>query len=634
MKLKNSLPALAAALLALASCSKENLEHPALPTGGISFSLRGAGFDNAPRMLEPGGASGYDHVEIAVAGSDGQIVDNIKAGYDRASSTLYLEGLREGDYRLLVLGIRGDSSVDGATINDIADISDVWLRFPDDARPLSAEYFYSSTAFSVVKTSTPEGDQMVPDIQEEIVQKRIVSRMDFDFMIYNPYVESAVLSRKVVLESPVFYTRLTGDGRFAGESTGENILLDISESGSWLFMPGADGLPADGTAELRTRDFRGAEIVRSYSFGGIELLPNRISPVDIEAVHPDDRSGMLFVSEAHYEKGNHGRILQDDEHHSVYADKSQRSFNTSAPLQVWADADGRLHVRFYSPRELSRVLVKAKIPGAGDEYLELAYFDRIPAFADFSEIMPMAEKSVFLRSETGKTVELPRAGAETFTGMTFKIESDDPYKAKLDAIKHGWNIYFSLYGGDPEREDGGPSGNWMGIRPVHCREAVALFLNFTYMIDMPEHEQILRDNEEKLYGNGGVDDKVTAETVLAQMRQARTVQVGLVYTGNNVYGLGGGIVFGAYQAGWLRHYTSTYACEVMFHELGHVMGYNHSSSFTYGPWAQELMNNFYVNHLSEMPVDSPAYLNSLQNPNLYPGEPKAAMENAREMHIL
>ena len=28
----------------------------------------------------------------------------------------------------------------------------------------------------------------------------------------------------------------------------------------------------------------------------------------------------------------------------------------------------------------------------------------------------------------------------------------------------------------------------------------------------------------------------------------------------------------------------------MFHELGHVMGYSHSSSFTYGPWAQELMN--------------------------------------------
>lgn len=625
---------MAAVLLALTSCSKDNLDHPALPTRGISFSLKGSAFENCSRAHEAADDSGYDRVEIAVAGSDGKIVDNIKSGYDRVSSTLHIEGLREGEYRLLVLGIKGDSGSDGVRINDMSDISDVWLDFGDSTFPLAAEYFYSSTAFSVEKTSTPEGDQMVPDIQEEIVQKRIVSRMDFDFMISNPYVESAVLSRKVVLESPVFHTQLTGDGEFAGESAGDDILLDISESGSWLFMPASGGSTVHGSAELRTRDVRGGEFVRAYSFSGITLAPNRISPVEIEAVHPDDRSGMLFVSETHYEKGNHGLILQDDEHHSVYADKSQRSFNTSAPLQVWADADGLLHVRFYSPRELSRVLVKAKIPGAGDEYLELAYFDRIPAFADFSEIMPLAGRSVFLRSESGKIVELPKAGAETFAGMTFKTESDDPYKAKLDAIKHGWNIHFSLYGGDPEREDGGPSGNWMGIRPVHCREAVALFLNFTYMIDMPEHEQILRDNQDKLYGNGGVNDKVSVETVLAQMRQARTVQVGLVYTGHNVYGLGGGIVFGAYQAGWLRHYTSTYACEVMFHELGHVMGYTHASAFTYGPWAQELMNNFYVNHLSEMPVDSPTYLNSLQNPNLYPGEPKAAMENAREMHIL
>ena len=49
------------------------------------------------------------------------------------------------------------------------------------------------------------------------------------------------------------------------------------------------------------------------------------------------------------------------------------------------------------------------------------------------------------------------------------------------------------------------------------------------MIDMPEHEEILRANENILYGNGGVNDKVTAEQVLAQMRQSRSLVVGLVY---------------------------------------------------------------------------------------------------------
>ena len=78
--------------------------------------------------------------------------------------------------------------------------------------------------------------------------------------------------------------------------------------------------------------------------------------------------------------------------------------------------------------------------------------------------------------------------------------------------------------------------------------------------------------------------------------------------------LGGGSAYGAYQGAYLTHYTNTYSCEIMFHELGHVMGYGHSSSFTYGPWAQSLMNNFYVNNLNKLPVDSPSYLDSKNNP--------------------
>ena len=137
------------------------------------------------------------------------------------------------------------------------------------------------------------------------------------------------------------------------------------------------------------------------------------------------------------------------------------------------------------------------------------------------------------------------------------------------------------------------------------------------MIDMPEHREILKANEDILYGNGGREDKVTAETVLKQMQQPRSLIVGLVYSGNGVLGLGGGNVFGAYQQAYLQHYFNTYSCEIMFHELGHVMGYSHSSSFTYGPWAQELMNHFYVNNLDKFPVESSSYLDSKNNPNLY-----------------
>ena len=132
---------------------------------------------------------------------------------------------------------------------------------------------------------------------------------------------------------------------------------------------------------------------------------------------------------------------------------------------------------------------------------------------------------------------------------------------------------------------------------------------------MEEHEQILHENAHILYDDNKLPVKV--EQVLAQMRQERTLQVGLVYPGHGVIGLGSPAVFGAYQDGWFNHYSNTYACNVMFHELGHVMGYGHDSSFTYGPWAEELMNNFYVQNISRMPIDSPDYLQSKLNPNKY-----------------
>lgn len=155
----------------------------------------------------------------------------------------------------------------------------------------------------------------------------------------------------------------------------------------------------------------------------------------------------------------------------------------------------------------------------------------------------------------------------------------------------------------------------MGIRPVHCREVVAVLLNFTYMIDMPEHEQILKENIDILYDDN--KQPVTPEKVLAQMRIERSLVVGLVYSKHGVVGLGGGNVWGVYQQAYVQHYTNPYSCELMFHELGHVMGYGHASSFTYGPWAQSLMNNFYVSNLEKFPIDSPKYLNTATNPNLY-----------------
>ena len=609
-------------VLFLSACQQEEwFTSEELKDNQVVFKLQCAEFEDENGLNRNGLERNvpYDRVEFCVADKQGYAVTSIKGVYDAASSELRFEGLQKGEYTLSIIGIKGDAQADGVTINPVAHISEPWLVFPSSlSKPLEADYFYSQTPFSVSKEWGKDGYETVVSAPSRIVQKHIVGRVDFSFDFNNRYIRTAVIGKKVQIGKVRFYTTFSAEGSFSGES--KEIFLDtlgIETSSRSFHFPPTAGSSLQGEIDVFTRNYRGNEVKCTYVFDTGEIIPNRIHAVVTHVVHPDDDAGIMFITRNAYGEGNHARILQDGEPKEIYTDASQRGFNTAQPLQVSATDDGRLHVRFYSPRPLSGVLVKARIPSVGNEYVDLAYFDSIPSFADFYETMPLMEKDGMYHTESGRWIQIPKQDVTSGANLTFKIESDDAYWKKLQAIKHGWNISFELYGGNPDAADGGPVGNWMGIRPVHCREVVALFLNFTYMIDMQEHEEILRANEDRLYGNGGVNDKVTAETVLRQMRQPRTLRVGLVYPGNGVVGLGGGSTFGAYQPAWMQHYFDTYSCEVMFHELGHVMGYNHSSSFTYGPWAQELMNHFYVEHISEMPIDKPDYLNTKENPYLY-----------------
>ena len=607
--------------LFLASCERDAWHSaPSAPEAGQAvFHLNYAAYEGDATRSPHLRLADYDRVEFRVIDASGTAVGDLKGLYDASASVLRIEGLRDGEYRLLVLGIRGDERNDRVTIRPIGHINETWVSFPEDlGKPLDAEYFYSQTPFTVRVEMDSSGIASSVISGTETVQQRIVGRVDFTFAYENPYVRTAELSKRALLTGARFRTGLTGSGLFVGESDELSLEVDLESAASCLFLPSLEPASLCGEIEIETRTYRGGRVRRLYEFELDRVEANRIGQVHTPVSHPDNASGTMFITQRAYDEGSHAQILQDGESKNIYTDPAQRRFNTASPLQLSVTDAGELHARFYSPRALSGVLVRARIPQVDNEYLDLAWFDSIPPFADFYELLPQVQRPTLCLSESGRWVELPQLDAQALTGIEFRIESEDPYWAKLQGILHGWTIAFGLYGGDPDLPNGGPAGNWMGIRPVHCREVVAFFLNFTYMIDMPEHEEILRENQDRLYGNGGVEDKVTPETVLAQMRQPRNLIVGLVYPGHGVIGLGGGNVFGAYQWAWLHHYTHPYACDTMFHELGHVMGYNHSSSFTYGPWAQELMNNFYVNHLHEMPIDSPSYLNTSDNPTLYP----------------
>lgn len=603
--------------LLLTACNQDEWDHTVgTDTPGMVFKLYNLGYEGEPTRESVLEESRFDRLEYCVVDENGNRIQDAKSRYNPSTGEIYMEGLHAGSYRLLVLGIKGDESLDRATIHRLDNAADTWLEFPEDLqKPLEAEYFYSQTPFEVTIQQNGNGQQEVAAIRQDVRQQRLFSRVDFGFAYNNPYVRTAVIEKRATLNNARFYTTVSGNGSMSGESNGIIQELLLNETVSYHFMPLAEGTALKGKIDMLTRNYRGKEISQTYAFSQHEMEANHIHRIETRVNHPDDKSAVMFLTRPAYADGQHTQILQDNETKDVYTNPAVRKFNTAQPLQLSITDDGQLHARFYSPRSLKNVLVKACIPAVSNEFFDLAYFDSIPGFADFYETLPLVERTSMCRTESGRLIEVPQMKASELTGAVFKAESTDPFWEKLQKIEHGWDIYWGLYGGDPDLENGGPVGNWMGIRPVHCRESVALFLNFTYMIDMPEHEQILTENADKLYDDN--KNPIKVEKVLQQMRQKRTLQVGLVYPGNGVIGLGGGSTFGAYQQAWFEHYWNSYSCSIMFHELGHVMGYGHSSSFTYGPWAEQLMNNFYIQNISQFPIDSYSYLDSRNNPHRY-----------------
>lgn len=601
-------------IIFLSGCKDETTLSSSVSSEGVEFQLRPVGYEGAQEGAEEMSRSGngYDALHLLLLDGTGRPVQGVKWSYDRSVSSLRLEGLHEGSYRLQIVGIRGNASHDGLQVNDQAGGDEVWLTFSGAARPLEAEYYYSSTPLDV----TVSGGREQVSISGEVIQRPLCGRLAFGFAFASTDVERTVSERRASLQGLSLASSFSASGEWSGYGEPASLELALDSVTAFRFLPTDPDLSAEGNVKVETHHFLGMRTRLDYPFG-LDPLETGVSvPVMTNVVHPDDRQAAVYVAAADLPTVYTRRILSDDEPWEVYTDQSQRRFNTASPLQAWIDGEGWLRMRFYSPRGLGKVTVRASFPGKAEE-IDIAYLDSVPPFIDLERKLPLAERTALCRTAEGKLMEWGPVDPSLLAQAKISLHSDDPYWAKLGEIRHGWNIYWGLYGGDPTRPDGGPVGNWMGIRPVHCRESIALFLNFTYMIDTPEHEQILRENEDILYGNGGPTDKVTAETVLAQMRQSRTLCVGLVYPGNGIVGLGGGSTFGAYQQAWLQHYWNAYSCEIMFHELGHVMGYSHSSSFTYGPWAQQLMNHFYVDHLKDFPIDSPHYLESSSNATLY-----------------
>ena len=597
----------------LFSCDEQdNWENRPDTTRGILFHLSEEPYDGeTPQTTRSTGE--FSRVEHLIVTDEGDPVPNIKSTYLAESRKILAEGLHTGSYKLLVLGIIGDESKDQATVHTISSIHDTWLSFPENLqRPLEAEYFYAQIPFTVSLNSQGKEESSL----SEVSLKRIIGKVSFDFSYNNDYVRTAVTGLTLHLPNTRFYTTFSANQEYSGQSDGTVQIQSLQEKQEFLFMP-IVGDESTGSIEMVKRHHSDPESMQQYAFR-LHIQPNRNEAVSTTLACDDDHDGIVFATDLAYEESPHYSILSDSESKEVYYDASQRSFYINQPLQVSIDEEARLHTRFYSVRPVKGMTVYARISQYSSEWLKFAYFDEIPVLGDALFPLPFMTRDVVYYTESGKRVKIPRQETFSNSQIEFKLASDDPYWKMLEKIKINWYLSFASFGGDPDAADGQPSGNWRAVRPVHIREYIAFFTNAAYMWELPDCEQTMHDY---VAANGDFHDDqgqpVPVSTVMEQFRNMKSFKIGLIKPGG-VAGLGGSGVYGLAQYILTHHYSNTYYCSLAFHELGHCMGYlGHSSSFTYGPWAEKVMNNYYVNNIHRFPVDSWEYLRSRENPYLY-----------------
>lgn len=237
--------------------------------------------------------------------------------------------------------------------------------------------------------------------------------------------------------------------------------------------------------------------------------------------------------------------------------------------------------------------------------------EKIMPFQQLRVHIPFATKDLTAYTRSGKKIRIMANPYLTEENLTFTVECDDPYWARLQSIRCKWYIAFGRYS---DTQD-----SWKyKMKASHTREAVAIALNMAYMFSSERFKTALYEFGPLHSNNDKTEIDKTA--LLANVLNHRGLTFG--YT-TGVMGLGGGTTFGMHEVCYLEHYADDKSItETIFHEFAHCVGYGHAGNMTYeqtGPGWITLCNNVYV-ALSldkELPVYSRRFLHTRWSRNRY-----------------
>ena len=596
-------------LLGISSCQKNDFDD-IQSTEKIQFHLTFS--DNNENLDKSETKSISSHnVKYFLADKQGNVINDIFTSYDKQLQIVTIEPIRPGQYEIFVLAYTPALEEEGFTVaSTLTHTSDTWVHFSKDRIGI-----FKDRSIVFGKRQFVVGD--TPSLDTEVVLSNVFTAVELKTKFPNEYVKNILTKVSVSTESTLVHNSLSVDGDLSGSVQFVLEDAEIEHNSTLYTLPSSNADPVLFSIKTETVNHERIKYQDDFLCNTDTALKRGVkNTINVDlSKHPDANAGILYINSKVYHSEDRPKILQDSESKSVYYDATQRSFYVNKPLEIAITDDNQLHTRFYSPIPVQNISIWAKFPDFKEEVL-IAFLDSIPAFSDAKFDLKIDEKVLF-KTRDNKYIHISHSKIDNILDAQLLIESNDIYLEKISTIRCDWWNKFESFGGDPDAPNGSPAGNWMGIRPVHIREGIAILTNLAYMFSSPEFEEYLATFQGVLYGNGGAGDILDVTGITQRFLNHSGYNLGLVYEGHGVLGMGGGRTFGVAQYVFYGHYLGRYPCNTIFHELSHTVGFSHNSNMTYGAWAGQIADTYYVNNVSTFPVNSPIHLNSKDNPTLY-----------------
>lgn len=484
---------------------------------------------------------------------------------DEAVKSLYLEGLESGSYRAVFMATTEEASPE-ATVS--TDLTGAWLSNKETKVPFEKDYLYMQQDFLV---SSDEANQTL-----EVKMPRAIGRVEVNLSFENPQVIQLIKKIEVVFDDhSSVNTFLAGKGVYGGGDTLDPI--DVTEDKGFFSLPGEYLSGEVRVVQQNSLEDTDTSVI-SYRFADLSIVPGSISTIKLEYSHPEETNGEIIVKEGSYTAENSTTMLLDNEPVSVML---TREFYVNQPLHVTIDTSGkRLVSQLYSPIGLGDTRVLIKFKRYSDKFFYLAHYDTIPPFSEAKMEIPVMSRQCKFITEDGQQIWIPAQPDLSSSNCELKlIHSDSPYTQKIKAIKCVWKIRF-IEASDPD-----VSTPIEDMVPEIARHICVIAQNMAYMFSIDYFKMEL----EKV--NNLYDDQkqpINKQALLNDILNRRECRFGIIVDEGTVAGLGGSgisLLKRLYPRIYAEYYeeaggTESEARTVLFHEMGHWLGYDHGSTMT------------------------------------------------------